>query len=102
MLRKFVGLREIPARSLGLIMTPAAQNGSACMIVNILVRPLPDVAYHIHYTKLTCTCGVSVHVAGGQRVSSLVGKREIEGVLSAIYGYGAVRPPCAAYCHSHS
>ena len=45
MLIEAVGLREIPDRALRLIISAAAQNSSARVLVGEFIGPLPDVAY---------------------------------------------------------
>ena len=53
-LRQLIGLRKVPARTLRLIVTTAAQNRRPRMFVHILVGPLPDVADQIHHAKRAC------------------------------------------------
>src|SRR5208282_1282354 len=81
MLRKLVGLREVPLRALRLVVAPSAQNTSPCVVIRVFIRPLPYISNQIHYAKRTGAFGMSGYVAGGHHVAPFVGG-----------GYGIGRP----------
>src|SRR5271163_2807082 len=73
---QFVRLREVPDRALRLIVTAAAENTAPRMLVNKLLGPLPDVSYHVHHVKGTCSlrmCVDRIRTAHGAR---LIGHRD--------------------------
>src|SRR5208282_4395048 len=64
--------REIPDRSLRLVVTSAAQNSAAGVLVEIFIRPLPDVADQIHHAERACAFWMSRDSIGAAHGSALV------------------------------
>src|ERR1700678_2457642 len=53
MLIQLVSLREIPDCTLRLVVTPPAQNTTASVLIDKLIRPLPHISYHVHHAERT-------------------------------------------------
>src|SRR5258708_9230216 len=61
---QFVRLREIPVRTLRLIIAAATQDGRACVLVFKLVGPLPHVADQVHDSERARSRGMRVDIGG--------------------------------------
>src|SRR5579863_2923462 len=68
-----VGLGEIPHRTLRLIVAAAAQDGGASVLVDVLIRPLPYVAYHIDDPEGAGAFGMCIDIAGRKHCTAFVG-----------------------------
>src|SRR5664279_2912572 len=67
-----VGLREIPARALRLIVTAAAQNRGAGVLIQVFVGPLPDVAHEVLDSKRAGAARVRADVVGRPQVPAFL------------------------------
>src|ERR1700685_4654938 len=74
-LAQLIGLREVPDRALRLIVAAAAKNGTSCVIVNKLFRPLPYISHHVHHAERTSSRWMSIDWIGTSHGAGLVGKR---------------------------
>src|SRR5690242_8958225 len=57
---EFVGLGKVPHRPLRLVVAPASNDGGASMLVQILIRPLPNIADKVHHLEWAATFGISI------------------------------------------
>ena len=81
MLIVFVSLWEVPYRALRLIVAASAKDGSASVLIEILIGPLPYVAYHIHDAKRTGSLRVRIHITCWKHGATLVrSRRKIRGI----------------------
>ena len=55
-------------------MIAPAQDGGTGMIVGVFICPLPDVAYHVHYTERAGAGRMRIHIIGGQHHAALIWK----------------------------
>ncbi len=93
MLAKFVSLREIPYRSLGLVITASAQDAPSRVLILKLFRPLPDVSYQVHNPKRTGTLRMCIDRVRSAHRAALVGHGN--GVGLPIISPGIHTPICA-------
>ncbi len=105
MLLVSVSLREVPDRALRLIVTASAHDGSACVLVEVFIGPLPYISDHVHYTERTGHIGMRIHIVRGKHRTALIRNRRRSiafrsaGNWSAVPGGGdpiAVTPRKAA------
>src|SRR2546425_3970792 len=71
---QFVGLREIPTRTLRLVVTAAAQYSCPCVVVRIFVRPLPDVACEVFHPERAGAARMSGNIIGAAKNTPLFRK----------------------------
>src|ERR1700722_19062597 len=74
MLIELVRLREIPHRSLRLVIASAAQNSATRVIVDVFVGPLPHVADEIHHAERTRAGWMRAHAVGTAHRAAFVGR----------------------------
>src|SRR6266481_845451 len=72
---QLVGLREIPARTLRLVVTAATQNSCPCVVVRIFVGPLPDVAGKVFHAECAGAARMSGNIIGTAKNTSLLWNR---------------------------
>jgi hypothetical protein len=70
-----VCLRKIPDGPLWLIVAPATQNSGTCVLIDIFVRPLPDVAYHVDGSKITGAIWVCIYIIRTAQGAALIRER---------------------------
>jgi hypothetical protein len=75
-----ISLREIPHRTLRLVVAAAAQNRSPGVVVEIFVRPLPDIADQVHHADCARAFGVRRDVIWPAHRPSFVGNRNCGGL----------------------
>src|SRR5882724_11151074 len=75
MLIVFVSLWEVPYRALRLIVAASAKDGSASVLIEVLVGPLPDISDHVHYAERTRSLGMRIHIAWGKHRTPLIRSR---------------------------
>src|SRR5580658_8252005 len=56
-------------------MAATTHNSRPRMLVDVFIRPLPDISNHIHYAKWTRAVGVRIHIAGREHSPSPVRNR---------------------------
>src|SRR5271170_1622368 len=59
-----IGLREVPDRTLRLIMASSAEYASARVVIDVLIGPLPDVPHHIDDAKWACPGWIRIDLIG--------------------------------------
>src|ERR1035437_3390040 len=62
------------------IVTATANHSGPGVLVQILVRPLPDIARQVHYTKRAGAAGEGIHISRRTRIAALVRRRHDCGV----------------------
>jgi len=83
------------------VIAAATNHRRAGVLVQILIRPLPERYRPYPSPKRAGAGREHIHVRGRARVAAMVGQRHAAG--SPRYpGEQAPSGPCAAYCHSHS
>src|SRR2546429_402415 len=60
-LGQFISLREIPDRTLRLVIASPSENCHSCMLIEKFICPLPHIAHKIHHTKGTGTVRMCVY-----------------------------------------
>src|SRR5436309_14652200 len=63
-LGQFISLREIPDRTLRLVIASPSENCHSCMLIEKFICPLPHIAHKIHHTKGTGTVRMCVYWIG--------------------------------------
>ena len=81
MLFVFVGLWEVPHGALRLKVTASANNGGASVLIDVLVGPLPYIAYHVHYTERTRSLGMRINIARRKHGATLIRSRRESSVI---------------------
>src|SRR5450759_1059458 len=69
------GVREIPPRALWEVVAATTNHGGARVLVQILVRPLPHVAGHIHHAKGAGASREGLDIRRRTQAAALVGRR---------------------------
>src|SRR5947209_15228965 len=70
-----IRFREVPNRALRLVVTAATKNPCPSMFIDVLIGPLPHVAYEIHHPERASTTRVGVHLVGPARGSTCIRHR---------------------------
>src|ERR1035437_1085290 len=70
-----IGLRKVPDGALWLVMVASAQDGAPCMLVEVLIGPLPHIAHHVHHTERARSLRMRIDIAGRKHHAALVGSR---------------------------
>jgi hypothetical protein len=64
MLVKIIGLGEIPNRSCRLVIASTSEDGGTCVLIGILIGPLPDIPDEILYAKRAGAARMRVYRVG--------------------------------------